>query len=167
MNGGRQVFRGCSGCHGGMARSLFTAQYSPLITPNSPRVAVTGIPHWQHCGHISPENLPSDLIQALTQPGNLTLPTVTLTSFRPGGETISPRRWQFDSKIAADLRPSADGSAVRTSLVGRWPAVAQLQAAGPWDRLTDGQMDGRIALFRNAPLGGGIITYSRLYAPTS
>jgi len=41
------------------------------------------------------------------------------------GETIRPRRWQFDgeisfrrqSKIAADLRPSADGSVVRTSLV--------------------------------------------------
>ena len=30
------------------------------------------------------------------------------------------------AKIAADLRPSADGSAVRTSLV---PAVAKLQAA--------------------------------------
>jgi len=29
----------------------------------------------------------------------------------------SPRRWQFDPKIAADLRPSADGSAVCTSLV--------------------------------------------------
>jgi len=27
------------------------------------------------------------------------------------------RRRQFDPKIAADLRPSADGSAVRTSLV--------------------------------------------------
>ena len=34
-----------------------------------------------------------------------------------------PRRWQFDTKIAADLRPSADGSAVRTSL------VVNLQAA--------------------------------------
>jgi len=40
------------------------------------------------------------------------------TRFRPGGgETISPRRWQFDPKIAADLRPSADGPSVRTSLV--------------------------------------------------
>jgi len=28
-----------------------------------------------------------------------------------------PRRWQFDPKIAANRRPSADGSAVRTSLV--------------------------------------------------
>jgi len=62
--------------------------------------------------------------------------TLTLTSYRPGGgETICPgRRWQFDGgillrcqsghlrqsmdpKIAADLRPSADGSAVRTSLM--------------------------------------------------
>jgi len=57
-----------------------------------------------------------------------------VTRYRPGGgETIYPRRWQFDCgisfrrqsgrlrqsvdpKIAADLRPSADGSAVRTSL---------------------------------------------------
>ena len=29
----------------------------------------------------------------------------------------APRRWQFDPKIAADLRPSAYKSAVRTSLV--------------------------------------------------
>jgi len=29
----------------------------------------------------------------------------------------APRRWQFDPKIAADLLPSADGSAVRTPLV--------------------------------------------------
>ena len=49
---------------------------------------------------------------------------------RPGaGETICSRRWQFaanqttcvspcmDPKIAANLRPSADGSAVRTCLV--------------------------------------------------
>ena len=34
-----------------------------------------------------------------------------------GGETICRRRWQFDPKITADLRPSADWSAVRTSLV--------------------------------------------------
>jgi len=41
-----------------------------------------------------------------------------LTRYRTGGgKTIGPRRWQFDPKIAADLRPSADGSAVRTSLV--------------------------------------------------
>ena len=29
----------------------------------------------------------------------------------------APRQWQFDPKIASDLRPSMDGSAVRTSLV--------------------------------------------------
>jgi len=42
------------------------------------------------------------------------------TRYHPGGdETICPPpcRWQFDSKIAADLRPSADWSAVRASLV--------------------------------------------------
>jgi len=56
-------------------------------------------------------------------------------------------------QLAADLRPSADGSAVRTSLVQ--PAVAKLQAASvliaraaaPWDR----QTDGRIAVSLNAP----------------
>ena len=48
---------------------------------------------------------------------------------------VSPREWRYDmpppadgsstvAKIAADLRPSADGSAVRTSLV-----TGQLQAA--------------------------------------
>ena len=31
-------------------------------------------------------------------------------------DDMPSRRWQFDPKIAADLRPSADGSAVRTSL---------------------------------------------------
>ena len=40
------------------------------------------------------------------------------TRYRPGGgETIRPRRWRYDPKIAADVRPSADGSAFRTSLV--------------------------------------------------
>jgi len=40
------------------------------------------------------------------------------TKYRPGGgETICPRRWQLDPKIAADLRPSANWSAVNTSLV--------------------------------------------------
>jgi len=43
-----------------------------------------------------------------------------LTSYRPGGgETICPAAdgGSTAAKIAADLRPSADGSAVRTSLV--------------------------------------------------
>ena len=34
-----------------------------------------------------------------------------------GGGTICNPPWQFGPKIAADLRPSVDGSAVRTSLV--------------------------------------------------
>jgi len=33
----------------------------------------------------------------------------------------APRRRQFDSEIAADLRPSADGSAVRTSQAASVP----------------------------------------------
>jgi len=47
------------------------------------------------------------------------------TRYRPGGgETICPRRRQLDQKIAADLRPSANGAAHLW-----WPAVAKLQAA--------------------------------------
>jgi len=73
-----------------------------------------------------------------TLSSKLVAPEIRKTSYRPGGgETICPpSRWQFDgdisfrhqSKIAADLRPSADGSAVRTSLVAG-PAMAKLQAA--------------------------------------
>jgi len=49
------------------------------------------------------------------------------TSYRPGGgETICPPP-PTAVRLAADLRPSADGSAVRTSLVAA--AVAKLQAA--------------------------------------
>ena len=43
---------------------------------------------------------------------------------RAAARRYVPRRWQFDSRAAADLRPSADGSAVRTS-----PVAGQLQAA--------------------------------------
>jgi len=54
-------------------------------------------------------------------------PVQFLSRYRPGGgETICPRRWQFDPKIAADLRPSADGP---QSAYLWWPAVAKLQAA--------------------------------------
>jgi len=57
-------------------------------------------------------------------------------------------------KIAADLRPSADGSA---SAHLWWPAVAKLQAvsvptaqtAAPWDRQTDGRI---AAVSLNSPL---------------
>ena len=60
--------------------------------------------------------------------------SLTITRYRPGGgETVCPRRWQFDGgisfrrqsghlrqsmdpKIPVDLRPSAVGSAVRTFL---------------------------------------------------
>ena len=41
-------------------------------------------------------------------------------------DDVPRRRWQFDPKIAANLRPSADGSAVRYLW---WPAVVKLQAA--------------------------------------
>ena len=52
--------------------------------------------------------------------------------------------------IAADLRPCADGSAVRTALVA-WPRRAYLAWVGP----TEGQTDGRIAASLNAPYGRG------------
>ena len=85
-----------------------------------------------------------------------------LTRYRPGGgETICPRRWLFDggisfrrqsghrgSKIAPDLRPSADGSAVRTSLAKLQAASVPIAQAGS---CAMGQIDGRIALFKNAP----------------
>jgi len=58
----------------------------------------------------------------------------------------------MDPKIAADLRPSADGSAHLW-----WPAVTKLQAASvpiaQAGSCVMGQTDGRIALFRNAPPG--------------
>jgi len=56
------------------------------------------------------------------------------------------------AKIAADLRPSADGSAARTSLVvgGGW--AAGNQRAYSLGNCAMGQADGRIALFQNAPL---------------
>jgi len=57
-----------------------------------------------------------------------------------------PRRWQFDGgKIAADLRPSSDGSAVRTSLVAGGGRVAKLQAASvPADGLRYSKVPSRV-----------------------
>jgi len=59
-------------------------------------------------------------------------------------------QWQFD-------RGKNRGGSMTVHLW--WPAVAKLQAASvpiahaaaPWDRQTDGQREGRIALFQNAP----------------
>jgi len=49
-------------------------------------------------------------------------PSQAKTSYCPGGgETICPRR-PMAVRLAADLRPSADGSAVRTWLSCRQPA---------------------------------------------
>ena len=56
--------------------------------------------------------------------------------------------------IAADLRPCADGSTVRTALVAwprRWPASSWPR----WDRQTDGRTEGRIAASLNSPLRRG------------
>jgi len=65
--------------------------------------------------------------------------------YRPGGcETIPPAADGSSTvaKIAADLRPSEDGSAVRTFLVASLGSCAMGQ--------TDGQTDGRIAISLNA-----------------
>jgi len=51
-------------------------------------------------------------------------------------------------RLAADLRPSADGSAVRTWLSYRQPACLQPRAAA---RLGLGQTDGRTAVSLNTP----------------
>ena len=54
--------------------------------------------------------------------------------------------------IAADLRPCADRSAVRTALAA-WPR--RCAPSWPrWDRQTDRQTDGQIAASLNAPYGG-------------
>ena len=58
------------------------------------------------------------------------------------------------AKIAADLRPSADGSAVRTSLVAGGGYAAGSQRAYSLGSCAMGHTDGRIALFQNAPPPG-------------
>ena len=59
------------------------------------------------------------------------------------------------AKIAADLRPSAVGSAVRTSLVDGGGTAAGSQRAYSLGSCAMGQTDGRIALLQNAPQSGG------------
>ena len=59
------------------------------------------------------------------------------------------------AKIAADLRPSAVGSAVRTSLVDGDGSAAGSQRAYSLGSCAMGQTDGRIALLQNAPQSGG------------
>ena len=56
-------------------------------------------------------------------------------------------------RLAADLRPSADGSAVRARLICGQPACLQPRAAAPWDR----QTDGRIAVSLSAPATTGAL----------
>ena len=81
-----------------------------------------------------------------------------LTSYRPrGDETMAVRL-----VVVADLRPSADGSAVRTSLVAGQAASLGSCATQPacnsvgWDRQTDGQTDRRtVSLNAPSPPYGG------------
>jgi len=76
--------------------------------------------------------------------------------FAPGAaRRYASRRRQFDPKIAADLCPSADWSAVRTPLVAGGDKAAGSQRAYSLGSCTMGQTDGRIALLLNALLGRG------------
>jgi len=64
-------------------------------------------------------------------------------------------RQSMDPKIAADLCPSADGSAVRTSPMAGGGYAADNQRAYSLGRCAIGQTDGRIALFQNPPPRAG------------
>ena len=71
---------------------------------------------------------------------------------------IIARRDDMPPPIAADLRPCADGSAVRTAPVAwhrrctpSWPRRCALSRRR-WDQQTDTQTDGRIAEWLNPPL---------------
>ena len=55
-------------------------------------------------------------------------------------------------KIAVDLRPSTDRSAVHTSLVAGGGKAAGSQRAYSLGSCAMGQTDGHIALFRHAPV---------------
>jgi len=55
------------------------------------------------------------------------------------------------AKNAANLRPSADGSAVRTSLMAGDGQSAGSHRAYSLGSCAMGRTDGRIALFQNAP----------------
>ena len=73
-----------------------------------------------------------------------------ITRYRPprqGARRYVPRRWQFDPKIAADLRPSADGSAVCTFLVAVGGYAVGSQRTYSLGSCAIGQTDGRITLF--------------------
>jgi len=92
--------------------------------------------------------------------------TAPIQSFEQGiapGAAIryAPSRWQFDPKIAADLRPSADASAVRTSLVaggGKAAAYQRTYSLGSCAvEQTDGRTDRRTdrAIPKCLPIGRG------------
>ena len=61
-----------------------------------------------------------------------------------GGETICPRP-PLTVRLAADLRPSADVSAVRTWLSCRQPAYLGYGSCAPMAAGTDRRTDRRIA----------------------
>ena len=87
----------------------------------------------------------------------------SITRYRKGrfDGDISFRR---QSKTAADIRPSSDGSAVRTSLVAGGGYASGSQRAYSLGSCATGQTDGRIALFQNAPYDGGIISKTKFKA---
>ena len=82
------------------------------------------------------------------------------TSYRPGGgETICPRRWQFDPKIVADLRQVRNPhiSCGRRWLSCRQPVCLQpRQLRHGTDRRTDRLTDGS-RYSKMPPRAGGII----------
>jgi len=68
-------------------------------------------------------------------------------------QQVVARRDDMPAPIAADLRPCADRSAVRTALMA-WPR----RAYAKWERQTDRRRDVRIAAsFNPPPYGGDII----------
>jgi len=78
-------------------------------------------------------------------------------------ETICPTPMAVRSKNrTADLRPSADGSAVRSSLVAGGGKAAGSRRAYSLGSCAMGQADGRIALFQNIGWGHNneVITHS-------
>jgi len=85
----------------------------------------------------------------ITQPGRRTGVSNCLTSYRLGAARRYAPNPPMAVRLAADLRPSADGSAVRTSLVAGQLQAASVpiaQAAAPRSQRRLGQTDGRIAV---------------------
>ena len=113
----------------------FTLRRASLLRRNLRRLRSRGSNHkrsWDNLGTILLQNLstksrpnhktPEDNRQTLLHNCRSKLYSKCTTNRKKdialgAARRYAPRGWQFDPKTAADLRPSADGSAVRTSLV--------------------------------------------------